>query len=148
MRRLAVIFCAILLAADVAGAAFAARGGSSDAAPAADGSPAYVLSSGDKLKITVFNVASLSGEYAISPAGEIALPLIGDVKAAGKTVDALSDMIRGELANGFVNDPKVTIEILDYAPYYILGEVNKPGQFPYVSNLTVEQAVATAGGST
>lgn len=148
MKRLAVIYCAILMATAAADAALAAPANSVATGPTASEARAYILSSGDKLKITVFNVASLSGEYPIGPGGEIALPLIGDVKAAGNTVDELSNTIRKNLGNGFVNDPKVTVEIVNYSPYYILGEVNKPGQFPYLSNLTVEQAVASAGGYT
>jgi polysaccharide export outer membrane protein len=113
-----------------------------------EGMEAYTLGAGDKLKINVFNLGEISGEYTIGPAGSVAFPLIGDIKAAGLTTVALSDSIRTKLSEGYVKDPNVTIEVLAYRPYYILGEVNHPGEFPYVADITVEQAIAAAGGYT
>lgn len=119
------------------------------AAVASDPSrPAYKLDSGDKLRITVFNEENLTGEYAVSTTGLISFPLIGDIPAAGKDVADVQEMIRSRLAAGYINDPRVAVEVLEYRTFYILGEVNKPGEYPYRTNLTVEQAVAAAGGYT
>lgn len=107
----------------------------------------YQLGPGDKLRITVFNEPSLTGEYGISPAGNVAFPLIGNVASSGKTLEALSEALRQKLSN-YVNDPKVSVEALTYRPYYVLGEVNKPGEYPYLVGLKIEQAIATAGGYT
>ncbi|MDB5701415.1 MAG: polysaccharide export protein [Sphingomonadales bacterium] len=106
----------------------------------------YALSAGDKLRITVYSEPALTGEYAINSAGNVAFPLIGDIPAANGPVEKLADAITAKLARGYVKDPRVSVEVLNYRPYYILGEVNKPGGFPYSVNLTIEQAVAAAGG--
>jgi polysaccharide export outer membrane protein len=117
--------------------------------PLADsGMPAtsYGLAAGDKLRITVYSEPALTGEYAINSAGNVAFPLIGDVPAKNGSVEKLAAAITTKLAGGYVKDPRVSVEVLNYRPYYILGEVNKPGEFPYSVNLTIEQAVAAAGG--
>ena len=108
----------------------------------------YQLGSGDRLKITVFGEDRLTGEFAVSGVGDVSFPLIGNVPAAGTTVRQLQDAIRNRLAAGYVRDPRVSVEVLSFRPYYILGEVAKPGQYPFVIGLTVRQAVATAGGYT
>jgi polysaccharide biosynthesis/export protein len=117
----------------------------SQAAPLKD---AYQLAAGDKVRITVFNEPTLTGEYNVTAEGSIAFPLIGIVRARDETTEQLSDAIRTKLSQGFVNNPSVSTEVLDYRPYYILGEVNKPGQYPFANGLTIEQAVAAAGGFT
>lgn len=106
----------------------------------------YKLAPGDKLRITVYGEQALTGEYAINSTGNVAFPLIGDVSASNASVEALAAAITTKLAGGYVKDPRVSVEVLNYRPYYILGEVNKPGEFPYSVNLTIEQAVAAAGG--
>lgn len=106
----------------------------------------YGLAAGDKLRITVYSEPALTGEYAINASGNVAFPLIGDVPAKDGTVEQLAAAITTKLSGGYVKDPRVSVEVLNYRPYYILGEVNKPGEFPYAVNLTVEQAVAAAGG--
>lgn len=108
----------------------------------------YTLGSGDKLRITVFNEDRLTGEYTVAGTGEVSFPLIGTVPAAGSTVDQLRTTLRNRLAAGYLKDPRVSVEVLNYRPYYILGEVAKPGEYPFVIGLTVPQAVATAGGYT
>lgn len=108
----------------------------------------YRLAAGDRLSITVFGEESLSREYAITPQGDLAFPLLGDIPVAEMTVGDLQDVLRASLGEGYVNDPRVTVEVLNYRPFYILGEVNKSGEFPFSDGLTVVQAVALAGGFT
>jgi protein involved in polysaccharide export with SLBB domain len=108
----------------------------------------YRLGATDKLRITVFGEESLSGEFVVSNAGYLSLPLIGDVQAGGLTVPELQRSIETKLAAGFLKQPRVSAEVLNYRPFYILGEVNKPGEYPYTSGLTVVNAVARAEGFT
>ena len=108
----------------------------------------YVLGSADKIRITVFGEPSLTGEYFVSSSGKVSLPLAGDVQAAGLTLRDFHDHVVKALLDGYLKDPKVSLEVLTFRPFYILGEVTKPGQYPYTSGLTVFNAVATAGGFT
>lgn len=117
------------------------------AASGTDGS-AYPLGPGDKVRITVYGEQELTGPYNITSAGDISFPLIGNVHAAGQSTVALQETIRAKLAAGYILDPRVSAEVLDYRPFYILGEVSKPGQYPYSNGMTIQQAVATAGGFT
>lgn len=114
--------------------------------PVADGS--YMLGPGDKLQISVYGEEELTGEQQVGPDGTVAMPLIGRVPATGRTVTAVSDEIRTKLASGYVQNPSVTVIITAYRPFYILGEVNTPGQYEYAKGLTVLAAVARAGGFT
>lgn len=106
----------------------------------------YVLGVGDRIRIIVFQEPSLSGEFVVDSTGLVALPLIGEVMAAGSTVRGFEESIEQSLRNGYLNDPRVSAEVLNFRPYYILGEIARPGEYPYTSNLTVLNAVATAGG--
>ncbi|MFC3213699.1 polysaccharide biosynthesis/export family protein [Novosphingobium panipatense] len=108
---------------------------------------AYKLGAGDRLRVTVYNEPSLSGEFAVSSAGRIAFPLVGMIDAAGRSVEEMTGVLTALLADGYMTDPRVSMEVLNYRPYYILGEVQRPGQYPYVAGMTIEQAVAAAGGS-
>lgn len=108
----------------------------------------YVLGSGDKIKVTVFGEPDLSGEFQVSATGEISLPLIGPVKATGVTISKLEDEIAAKLKEGYMKDPRVSIEVGDYRPFFIVGEVMKPGSYNYVNGMTVITAVALAGGYT
>lgn len=108
----------------------------------------YDIGAGDRLKITVFGEESLSREYVVSSAGDLSFPLLGDIPASGKTVTQLQDDIASALAQGYLNDPRVTAEVLNYRPFYILGEVNRSGEYPFSDELTAQQAVALAGGYT
>jgi polysaccharide export outer membrane protein len=96
----------------------------------------------------VFGEDKLGGEFSISDDGKLSLPLIGAVSASGLTLSQLTDEITAALKNGYLLDPRVSVDVLDYRPFYILGEVNKAGSYPYTSGLTVENAVATAEGFT
>ena len=108
----------------------------------------YVLGPGDKMKVTVFGNDDLSSETEIDPAGQITLPLIQQVPAAGKTVPQLEDEIRHRLSPDFVKNPRLSIEVLNYRPFYIIGEVKNPGSYPFVAGMTVVNAIALAGGYT
>lgn len=117
-------------------------------AEAATGLAAYKLGPGDRLRITVFGETTLTGEYQVTDDGSVAFPLIGNVPAAQFPLVALRDAIAAKLAAGYVKDPRVSVEVLAYRPYYILGEVNRAGQYPFVVGLRLDQAVAAAGGFT
>ena len=116
--------------------------------PPADIVEPYTLDSGDKLRIVVFGQDGLSNSYTVDAAGNINMPLIGAVHARGLTPAALSQAIAAQLRNGFIREPHVAVEIEAYRPFFILGEVTAPGQYPYVAGMTVETAVAIAGGFT
>jgi len=108
----------------------------------------YRLAPGDKIRVNVFGEETLSGDFAITSAGNLTFPLVGNVPASGKTVEQLQDAVRTQLADGYIRDPKVSIQVVSFRPYYILGEVNRPGEYPASTGLTLEQAVAAAGGYT
>ena len=115
-----------------------------DAATAPEGR--YRLDSGDRLRIVVFGQDGLTNSYAVDASGHIAMPLIGSVSARGETTDELSGRIGDKLRQGFIREPHVAVEVESYRPFFILGEVTQPGQYPYVANMTAETAVAIAGG--
>ena len=115
------------------------------AAPAAHDAP-YRLDAGDKLRVVVFGQEGLTNTYAIDAGGAITMPLIGAVAARGKTPARLAADISARLRNGYIREPSVAVEIESYRPFFILGEVAAPGQYPYVPNMSVESAVAIAGG--
>ncbi len=108
----------------------------------------YTLGPGDKLRITVFGEETLTGEYSVTGAGDVSFPLVGNVPVAGKTIQDLQGELTTRLGAGYLADPRVSAEIIDYRPYYILGEVTRPGQYDFAVGLTLEQAVAAAGGFT
>ncbi|MBV9509606.1 MAG: polysaccharide export protein, partial [Caulobacteraceae bacterium] len=108
----------------------------------------YVLGPGDKLHIVVFGEESLTGDFVVAGNGTLAFPLIGAVPAAGHTVGQLQDEITTALKDGYIKDPRVSAEVDSFRPYFILGEVEKPGAYPYIDGLTVMNAIATAGGFT
>lgn len=108
----------------------------------------YRLGAGDKVHITVYGEPDLTGDFEVSGSGRLAFPLIGDVKAAGLTAPALGEAIAKRLAGGYLKDPRVAIEITTYRPFYIVGQVNKPGKYAYVNGMTAMNAIALAGGFT
>jgi polysaccharide export outer membrane protein len=107
---------------------------------------AYRLDAGDKLRVVVYGQEGLTNTYAIDAGGSITMPLIGSVPARGRTPAGLAAGITGKLRSGYIRDPSVAVEIEAYRPFFILGEVAAPGQYPYVPNMSVESAVAIAGG--
>lgn len=149
----AVILLIGMAAPGVAGAAPPGSPPSSRSSASPSASPAtqaagYRLGPGDKLRVAVFGVDALGGEVVVPGSGRVPLPLIGEMQAAGLTADQLRTNIETALSDGFVKNPRVSVEVLNYRPFYILGEVNKPGEYPYTSGLTVLNAVARAEGFT
>jgi|SRR5580704_9911118 polysaccharide export outer membrane protein len=106
----------------------------------------YRLDAGDKLRVVVYGQEGLTNTYAIDASGSITMPLIGQVPARGRSPASLAAQIAARLRNGYIREPSVAVEIESYRPFFILGEVQAPGQYPYVPNMTVESAVAIAGG--
>jgi polysaccharide biosynthesis/export protein len=106
----------------------------------------YHLDAGDKLRVVVYGQEGLTNTYAIDAGGSITMPLIGAVAARGKTPAGLAADISARLRNGYIREPSVAVEVETYRPFFILGEVAAPGQYPYVPNMSVESAVAIAGG--
>ncbi len=108
--------------------------------------PEYILGSGDKVRVITFGEEQLTGEFFVGGEGRVALPLIGEIKAGGLTVRQFQGAIETALKDGYIKEPRVSVEVLNYRPFYILGEVKSPGTYPYTSGLTVLNAVATAEG--
>jgi polysaccharide export outer membrane protein len=108
----------------------------------------YRLDSGDQLRVIVYDDDRLTGDYAVDDAGTISVPLIGHVQARGMTTAELEKSIKDKLTGTVYVSPSVAVQVQYYRPYFVLGEVNQPGQYPSVGNMTVESAVAAAGGYT
>ncbi|HEY2068230.1 MAG TPA: polysaccharide biosynthesis/export family protein [Rhizomicrobium sp.] len=117
-------------------------------AAAASGAANYKLGSGDKVRVIVYGEDDMGGTFEVDGNGTISLPLIGPVKAAGLSAPQLEAAITGDFAAGYLNDPRVSIEITTYRPFYVMGQVNRPGQYAYVNDMSVLNAVAMAGGYT
>lgn len=109
---------------------------------------AYQLDTGDNVRIVVFEQDSLTGTYEISAVGDIMMPLIGQIQARGSTTKSLAGTIRAKLANGYLRDPDVSVELTESRPFYIHGEVSRPGAYAFAPGMTMERAVALAGGFT
>jgi len=112
------------------------------------GSAAYRLGAHDRLRIIVFGQDKMSGEYVLAGDGSLAFPLIGQVEANGMTIKELEKAIAGKLEPDYLSNASVSVEVLTRRPFYVVGEVQKPGSYPHISRLNVINAVATAGGYT
>lgn len=108
----------------------------------------YRLAPDDKVKIDVYGETELTGQYLVGSDGRISFPLVGMVQASGLTLAQLQDLLTQRLGQRYLRHPKVSADIVEYRPFFILGEVNHAGQFPYRVGMTVTAAVATAGGFT
>ncbi len=139
-RRRVVLAAAVLLLASASGPA--------TAQDSTAGIEEYRLGSGDRLQIRVFGQDDISGEFEISSTGQLAMPLLGEVQAARLTVRELKKKLTHVLDRDFIVDPKVSIEVVNYRPFFILGQVEKPGSYEYQAGITVRMAVALAGGFT
>jgi polysaccharide export outer membrane protein len=132
-------------AAPRAGGPYVAAANAYAAAPASY-APDYTLDSGDKLRVVVFGQDGITNSYTVDAGGNVNLPLVGTVPARGASTQQLSRAIADRLKQGYVREPHVSVEVEAYRPFFILGEVTTPGQYPYVANMTAETAVAIAGG--
>lgn len=108
----------------------------------------YTLGPGDQLRITVYGQEELTGQYKVDAKGFISFPLIGKVPASGRTTTQMEETITNGLNTGYIVDPRVSIEVMNYRPVYVLGEVREPGKFEYAPGMTILQAIASAGGYT
>lgn len=106
----------------------------------------YTLAAGDRLRVIVFGQDSLSNSYSVDGAGRIAMPLIGSVPVQGRTVPDVEREIAGRLRNGFIREPRVSVEVEAFRPFFVLGEVTTAGQYPFLEGMTARTAVAIAGG--
>lgn len=147
--RKPLALCSLLLALAVAGCATTALPtGTGYEFTAATGHE-YTLGPGDKVRVNVFGEQELSGEFLVSNSGTVAMPLVGSVSAGGLTLAAFTSSVEQKLvATDMVRTPRVSTDIVSYRPFFILGEVEDPGQYPYAIGMTVTKAVATAGGFT
>jgi polysaccharide export outer membrane protein len=143
-HRFIAISAAILMLAGTGGASGARLPEMSMTAPGV-----YQLGPGDQIRITVFGLDAITNTYLIDDTGEVALPMLDPVKVAGKTLRQAEASIASQIrAKQLVNDPKVSAQIIAYRPFYIAGEVQKPGQYPYVPGMSLMTAVSIAGGYT
>jgi protein involved in polysaccharide export with SLBB domain len=159
---LAAVMAAMLSACSSSGGG---AGGSQEAAAPAGGVPgnpskeqaahvqaelanSYTLGPGDRVRVTVFGHEDLSGEFEVDGSGMISPPLVRDIKAQGLTVRQVEKIIADRLSPDYLKNPSVSVEVMNYRPFYIFGEVNAPGSYPYVNGMTVVNAVAMAGGYT
>ena len=108
----------------------------------------YTLGSGDRVRIIVFGQDSITNSYAVDGSGQVSLPLIGFVRADGLTTGELEHAIEARLRNGFLREPRVAAEVEAFRPFFVLGEVTTAGQYPFVNGMTVQKAIAIAGGFT
>ncbi|SDR12419.1 polysaccharide biosynthesis/export family protein [Pseudovibrio sp. Tun.PSC04-5.I4] len=108
----------------------------------------YTLAASDEVRIIVFGQADLSNTYKVDQGGSLAFPLIGQINATGKTPKQLASVIRAGLKNGYIRDPDVSVEVAVYRPVFIMGEVKNAGQYAFLPGMTIQNAIATAGGFT
>ena len=106
----------------------------------------YRLDSGDRLRVTVFEQEGLTGAYSVDQAGYIAFPLVGSVPARGHTIKEIEGQLATKLRQGYLRDPDVSVEVDRYRSFFIMGEVGQGGQYSYVAGMTVQNAIAIAGG--
>lgn len=139
----------IILLASLAGLAFSALAQSETSqVDEADTVARYQLGSGDQIRVTVYGEEDLSGEFELDGTGIISMPLIGAVRVGNRDVDGAEALIAEKLADGYLINPRVSIEVMNYRPFYILGEVKKPGSYPFVNGMTTLNAIALASGFT
>lgn len=153
----AMLFGAVMLSACEGG--FAGPGGGTsgpavgatevpDASDAVAFAQAYRLGVGDKVRVIVYGEEDLSGEFEVDSTGVIALPLVGETPAQGKTLREFEQTVTAAFGDGYVRDPRVSVEVVNFRPFFILGEVTAPGEYPYKSGMNVLNAIAMAKGYT
>jgi len=138
------IFIALAVVLAVLGGCSAPRYGAEQLRASIDAP--YQLASGDRLRVIVFGQEGLTNSFSVDGAGNISMPLIGMVRAQGLTTAQLQTTIAARLQQGYLRDPHVSVEVEAFRPFYVLGEVGTPGQYPFVNGTTVQNAIAIAGG--
>jgi len=138
-----VIMASFVIAGCASSAAFPV-----ETADQPDINQSYPLRAGETIQVITYGEETLTGEFSIGANGVLSFPLVGDIKAVGLTPSALGKSISAALADGYVLNPQVNVEVKNYRPVYILGEVNKPGEYPYIPDMTILAAIAKADGFT
>jgi polysaccharide export outer membrane protein len=151
VRLIGALALAVLLSA-CGGVNLDANGAGSGGAPigtaTAPSGNLLRVAAGDKIRVTVYGEDKLSGEYQIDTAGEVSLPLAGTISVAGLTKPEMEQAVTAKLKSEYLRNPKVTVDVVTFRPFYVLGEVNRPGEYPYRTGLNVMSAIAIAGGAT
>ncbi|MDZ4382737.1 MAG: polysaccharide biosynthesis/export family protein [Parvibaculum sp.] len=137
---------ALVLMAIFAATAGCAERGIIAERPVSTENDVYVLDTGDRLRIVVFGQTDLSGEFSVDSTGTVSMPLMPPIPARGLTTDEFEDVVAAELARTLLRNPNVSVQVTEFRPFFILGEVQRAGQYPYVNGMTVQSAVAIAGG--
>jgi polysaccharide export outer membrane protein len=114
--------------------------------PAIGAESAYQLGPGDRISVTVFNQDDLSGQFSLDEKGRFSMPLIGAVRAEGLTPAQLENILVGKFRPDYLVNPRIYVQVLNYRPYYLVGEVASTGGFPYIAGMTYLKAIAIAGG--
>ena len=122
--------------------------GSATSGASAASPTAYRLGTADRLRVIVFGEDDLGGEFEVDDTGAVSLPLVGQVRAKGRTLRDFEAAVQERLREGYLKDPRVNVEVVNYRPFYIIGEVAEPGEYPFVSGMNVLNAVALSGGFT
>jgi polysaccharide export outer membrane protein len=148
MRIIALVCCVAISGCDSVPSLGEASPAETQALIQASRTTSPDLQPGDKIKVTVFGEDRLSGEYEIDSAGFVSLPLAGTLKAAGLSKQQMERALANKFRSEYLRDPKVTIDVTSFRPFYILGEVAKPGEYPFKNGLNVMSAIALAGGTT
>jgi polysaccharide export outer membrane protein len=110
--------------------------------------PGYKLGPNDRVRIIVFGQPTLTGEFTVDGNGTLSYPLVGNIPAGGMTTAELQQMITRKLEPDYLVNPSVSAEVVTRRPFYVIGEVQKPGNYAYVTDMTALNAVAMAGGFT
>ncbi len=146
-RCLSLIAAALMcLGLSACGGASASRSYTAPARGQAFSQQAYRLGGGDRLRLIVFGEDDLSGDFVVDGEGFVALPLVGEVRAGGRTLREFEQEVALALSQGYLRDPRVSAEVINFRPFYIIGEVANGGEYPFVQGMTVLNAVAVAGG--
>ncbi|PWC52985.1 polysaccharide biosynthesis/export family protein [Azospirillum sp. TSO22-1] len=148
-RAARALLCVAMLAAALLAGCSSQQSFPTEEAPMKIGNPAdaYVLEPGNRVRLIVFGENNLSGDFVVDPVGNVSLPLVGNVVASGVTAKTLAKRIEDLLRkDAYLQDPKVAVEVQTFRPFYVLGEVRQPGEFPYTTGMTVLSAIAKAGG--
>jgi polysaccharide export outer membrane protein len=152
LARILAAASAIALACMAVTGTAHAQGDTVDATPAAFAAPTqaddYKLGAGDQLRVIVYGEDDLGGTFNVDGNGFVSLPLIGPLKVAGLETGDVEKEMTVRFADGFLKEPRVNVQVLQYRPFYVLGEVNKPGSYPYTNDMSVLNAISDAGGFT